>query len=231
MMSKMCRRCHIEKPYDCFYKDKAIKDGRHQWCKTCKKQSRKDWRQSEVNRQKDREAAKRQRLKNPNDRRRRYLKTKQEKPGYYANAAKISRQRRGEVFRIHRRFYDKQRRANDPLYKIRRATSNLITNAIKYKYNKKSKVSELLCIDWLSFKTHIENQFITHMTWNNYGLWHLDHICPCSQARDEKELHTLQHYSNLRPIWANENLTKSDLKTADAELMCRKILKREWAYE
>jgi hypothetical protein len=63
---------------------------------------------------------------------------------------------------------------------------------------------------------HIESQFTIGMTWENYGEWHIDHIVPLSSAKCEcfdttvSNLSRLNHYTNLQPLWADENLRKSD---------------------
>jgi hypothetical protein len=52
------------------------------------------------------------------------------------------------------------------------------------------------------------------MSWSNHGLhgWHIDHIKPVSKfnlfnLNEQKECF---HYSNLQPLWAEDNLRKSD---------------------
>ena len=47
------------------------------------------------------------------------------------------------------------------------------------------------------------------MTWENYGKWHLDHIKPLCQAKDNDEALLLNHYTNLQPLWAEDNLKKN----------------------
>ena len=61
-------------------------------------------------------------------------------------------------------------------------------------------------------KEHIENQFTDGMCWENYGLygWHIDHIIPLSSANTEDEIYKLCHYTNLQPLWAEENMKKSN---------------------
>ena len=54
----------------------------------------------------------------------------------------------------------------------------------------------------------IEKKFTDGMTWENYGTWHVDHIIPLDSAKTETEMYSLCHYSNLQPLWANENLSK-----------------------
>jgi hypothetical protein len=64
------------------------------------------------------------------------------------------------------------------------------------------------------FKIHIEQQFTKGMTWENYGLhgWHIDHIRPCASfdLTDPEQQKQCFHYTNLQPLWAEDNLKKSD---------------------
>ena len=48
------------------------------------------------------------------------------------------------------------------------------------------------------------------MRWDNHGEWHMDHIKPISLAKTENEILELNHYTNFQPLWANENLSKSN---------------------
>jgi hypothetical protein len=63
-------------------------------------------------------------------------------------------------------------------------------------------------------KIHLESQFTTGMSWDNYGLygWHIDHKVPLSSAKSEEELLNLCHFSNLQPLWAKDNLKKGSSK-------------------
>jgi hypothetical protein len=60
-----------------------------------------------------------------------------------------------------------------------------------------------------SFKIHIERQFVKGMTWENRGEWHIDHIIPLATAQNENDVVKLNHHTNLRPMWAKDNLRKS----------------------
>ena len=65
----------------------------------------------------------------------------------------------------------------------------------------------------LSFlKKHIESKFTEKMTWNNHGEWHIDHIIPCSSfdLRNPIEQKICFNWRNLQPMWATENLEKSN---------------------
>ena len=90
---------------------------------------------------------------------------------------------------------------------LRRRTSIAFKNK---GYNKSTKTQEMLGVDWEVCKAHIEIQFAKGMSWSNYGEWHIDHIIPLASANTEEELKKLCHYSNLQPLWAFDNLMKSD---------------------
>jgi hypothetical protein len=57
-------------------------------------------------------------------------------------------------------------------------------------------------------KIYLEQKFIDNMSWENQGKWHIDHIIPLSSAKTEEELYNLCHFTNLQPMWAEENLRK-----------------------
>lgn len=57
--------------------------------------------------------------------------------------------------------------------------------------------------------THIESQFQDGMTWENMGEWHIDHIVPVAHFLEtDPHGHEWNHYTNLRPLWAKDNLSK-----------------------
>lgn len=61
-------------------------------------------------------------------------------------------------------------------------------------------------------KDWIQRKFKRGMRWNNHGDWHIDHIVPCAafDLRTKEGQQTCFHYSNLRPLWAEDNLSKGD---------------------
>jgi hypothetical protein len=77
-------------------------------------------------------------------------------------------------------------------------------------YTKKSKVHTILGTDWSVVKSHMESLFKEGMTWDNHGEWHIDHIIPISSGKTEDEVVKLCHHTNLQPLWAEENLLKSN---------------------
>ena len=69
---------------------------------------------------------------------------------------------------------------------------------------------ELLDCSISELKLYIESQFQSGMTWDNYGAWHLDHVIPCDayDLSDPEQQKLCFHYTNLQPLWAEENLMK-----------------------
>ena len=62
-------------------------------------------------------------------------------------------------------------------------------------------------------KNHLEKQFIKGMSWKSYGKWHVDHIKPCCSfdLSKPKEQYKCFNYTNLQPLWAKDNCSKSRL--------------------
>ena len=81
------------------------------------------------------------------------------------------------------------------------------------KFNtKRGEFHKIIGIDSQGFREYISSKFKEGMSWDNYGwdTWHLDHIIPLSTAKTIKELEELSHYTNLQPLWRDENLEKGD---------------------
>lgn len=59
-------------------------------------------------------------------------------------------------------------------------------------------------------RSHIERQFTSGMSWNNYGEWHIDHITPVSKMVKDgcSDPAVINALPNLRPMWAAENMSK-----------------------
>ena len=62
-------------------------------------------------------------------------------------------------------------------------------------------------------RNHIESLFKPGMSWSNYGEWHVDHIVPLSLFPldlDPSLLFVASHWTNLQPLWAVDNIKKSN---------------------
>jgi hypothetical protein len=107
--------------------------------------------------------------------------------------------------------YRLDRKKTDPIFAMKIRIRGLIGQSLRLGgFTKKSKSHEILGCDWETFKEHIESRFLDGMSWENRDEWHIDHIIPVSLAQDEEAVITLNHYLNLRPLWAAENLSKKD---------------------
>jgi hypothetical protein len=61
-------------------------------------------------------------------------------------------------------------------------------------------------------RQHIEKQFQPGMSFDNYGEWHVDHMRPCASfdLNDPAQFTECFNWRNLQPLWAADNLRKSD---------------------
>jgi len=115
--------------------------------------------------------------------------------------------------------YRKQRMATDPLYKAKMIARDVTRKALtRYGYSKNSRTYEILGCSYEDFKTHIESLFLEGMNWDNRSEWHIDHIIPLSFGITEEECLKLSNYKNLRPIWGEDNLEKSDTITETTDI-------------
>ena len=97
----------------------------------------------------------------------------------------------------------------DKVYKIKYVLRKLIAHSMWNKgYTKKSRTFEILGISYEEFSLYMERQFVDGMCWGNHGEWHIDHIIPLSSAHTEADVIKLNHYTNLQPLWAYDNLSK-----------------------
>lgn len=79
------------------------------------------------------------------------------------------------------------------------------------------QIKEILGYSFEDLAAHLERQFSPGMSWDTHGKWHIDHIIPLSSfaitSADDPELKRAWALSNLRPLWAKENLRKGSRQT------------------
>jgi hypothetical protein len=80
---KKCSRCNVEKPLDCFYKDRSAKDGLNHKCNDCSRILLKQYRRA--NPEKASEQCRRYRQANPEKIKQYYQNNKNKKREYYQN--------------------------------------------------------------------------------------------------------------------------------------------------
>ena len=105
-----------------------------------------------------------------------------------------------------------QRKIVDPNYKLAYLLRARVSHAIRRSYGPKSLTTiELLGCSIDDCRRYLESRFKEGMTWNSAN-WHIDHIIPISSfdltnIEDQKKAF---HYTNLQPLFAEENLKKSN---------------------
>lgn len=102
--------------------------------------------------------------------------------------------------------------SNDPTISVNRRIRSSLRAWLKGKGGLSSK--EILGYGPAELIVHIERQFVDGMSWDNMKDWHIDHIVPLSSFVVDGPLDPTVRIawalSNLRPLWASENLRKSD---------------------
>jgi len=75
------------------------------------------------------------------------------------------------------------------------------------RWHSNSRIGQLLGCTPAEFRVHIERLFLPGMTWANRGEWHIDHIRQCSEfdLTDPTQQAACFHYTNLRPLWDDDN--------------------------
>ena len=109
----------------------------------------------------------------------------------------------------YKREWDKEKCKTDIKYRIMRRLRNRIYYGM-LKYKKSNTFEKLTGAPIEIVWKHLESKFKPGMTKENYGKWHIDHIIPCSSfdlSKPEQQTKCF-HYSNIQPLWAEENLKK-----------------------
>jgi hypothetical protein len=189
MKRKKCSKCQVEKEIVNFRKDKTKPDGYYSSCKECKLEYMRN------NKERVNLSAKKlrdlNRLKNPEK--------------FYSDNNKRGKrytQKNKEKIKLKRQNID---------YRLRSNLRSRILNFLKsVNIKKTNKTLEIVGCTPQFLKEYLEKQFTHGMSWSNYGEWHIDHIIPLSSTKNKDEIYKLCHYSNLQPLWAKDNLVKSN---------------------
>ena len=99
-----------------------------------------------------------------------------------------------------------RKKMQDPARKLK----HRIRTAAYSLLNKRVNSSTLLGCSHDEFFKYIESKFVNGISWNNMSEWHLDHIVPLNWCNTNEELFIYSHYSNIQPLFAIDNLRKSD---------------------
>lgn len=235
---KICKRCGVSKSISDFGTNRKNKDGCTIYCKECEKLRAKNYRVSNPdykksskkwrlnNPEKYSETQKKYLYNNPHmtstERSKKYRNNDDYREKNKLRSKKYSEDNRERLIEYRKEYYHTNkeilRKKNDE-YKTKRLKED---GFYRMKKNLRDRIRTfLICeakstrtktivgLDSESFKNYIENKFSEGMNWDNYGLWHLDHIKPLCLAKDYQEALILNHYTNLQPLWAEDNLIKN----------------------
>lgn len=229
MERKICRKCNIEKFLEDFPKNKRSNDGHYLYCKQCCKLIY----QSKFNliKEKKRFYSKKYNIENKEKIKEYFIKNKEkiqsyqkkyrinnrEKSKEYNIKNKEKQQSYNKEYSINNRKrinkYRKNKNLNEPICNLINNVRSRLKNYLKSTgITKNKKTFDIVGCSPPSLKEYIEKQFVDGMSWDNYSFhsWHIDHIIPLSSAKSEEELYRLCHYTNLQPLWAKDNLKKSN---------------------
>lgn len=166
-----------------FHKDKSRSDGYQYICKACDNIKNKQYRANH----KDRE-------------------TCRSKAYYENNKHKIVK---ANTQRLQQRY------RTDVLYRTRKLLAARLNSALRSKSSKRLSILKYLGCSIQELKRYLESKFQPGMSWTNQGKggWEIDHIIPFAKfdLTVEDNLYLVCHYTNLQPMWADENRRKSNL--------------------
>ena len=181
---KKCKTCQLTKPISEFFPAAKYKDKQYYRgeCKECNK----------INQRSDQTAQ---------------IKYRNSERGKKVKAAYKKRRE----YRKQQTKYEMTRYYKDPLYRCKRLIRARLFHCLEKKnWRKNSKFKDYIGCTLPDLINHLQSKFTEGMTWENQGRWHIDHIIPLSSATSEEEMYKLCHYTNLQPLWALDNLKKSN---------------------
>jgi hypothetical protein len=163
----------------CFAKFKQSKDGLEYRCKACRSTQRREY----------------------------YAKNKEKS----RSTNEAWRAQNIEKLNNSQKEYRRNRYHSDIEFRLRCILRTRLANALNGTAFKQSFINNLGCsIEQL--KKYLESQFQPGMSWDNYGYygWHVDHIESLKHfnLKNNKELKKACHYTNLQPLWWQDNLRK-----------------------
>jgi hypothetical protein len=179
---KKCIKCNLSKISFDFVIDKSKKDGRNSCCKKCRKYFSKEKRK--INKE-------------------------------YINQNKKWKLENKARYRKQQTQYENNKRHTDIKFRLRKTLRTRISEYLRKKHiAKTTSLIKLVGCTQDQLRQYLESKFQPGMNWNNYGQfgWHIDHIIPLSSfdLTNPGELAKACHYTNLQPLWWQDNIEKSN---------------------
>jgi hypothetical protein len=228
---KICSKCGIKKLLSDFRNKKVTKDGKRSECKDCqniyqKKYTNKNKKyiayQQKIYREKNQLIIKAKQKEYYKNNIKKYKNYKEQRKQEFYEYMKIYRQKNKHKIRKKEREWKtknkeklklihQEKYKNNIEYKLTIILRSRIRHALNGKL-KENTTKDLLGCTIEELKIHLEKKFLEGMNWNNYGRygWHIDHIIPCASfdLTDLEQQKKCFHYTNLQPLWAEDNLKK-----------------------
>ena len=129
------------------------------------------------------------------------------------NKEKVAECRRRYYYKNKDRIakYMREHRQKNIQARLAATLRSRLTKTLRGK-NKAASTMALIGCTMNELKQYIESQFTEGMSWENYGYygWHLDHIVPVIvfDLTDPEQQKLCFHYTNLQPLWAEDNHAK-----------------------
>jgi hypothetical protein len=235
---RICKECQQEKEESEFYPHPSGKDGLNSKCKQCTKNNQKKY--YKENTEKCKKSVKKWSQDNRDKKKNIQSDWKKRNKDYVKQKRKIwnilnkeiilfKQKEKRKIINYYekygkKRYKETKNGVNGELCRVKMVIFGIIHSSLRRKgYTKRSKTREIIGCSY--------EELLLHLGPKPEGNYHLDHICPCSQAQNEEELIKLQYYTNLRWLSAIDNLTKSDSWTPEGEELCNKLLNRDWIYK
>lgn len=228
---KICSKCKIKKLLSDFRNKRATYDGKRPECKDCQNLYQKEYNQknkiniskkNKIYRQKNISKVKQKQKEYYIKNAKQYAIYRKQRKEIHSEYMKIYRQKNKKKIAKQTKQWKKNNREklkvirqnkykNDIEYRL----TLLLRSRMKHALNGKLKTDttkKLLGCSLNDFKKYLESKFLKGMSWNNYGRygWHIDHIIPCASfdLTDPEQQRKCFHYTNLQPLWAEDNLQK-----------------------
>ena len=209
MELKSCSKCREDKPKEEFHKDDTTPDGKHRYCKVCRKDLSSKYYLN--NKEKIDTASKKYNRNNKKGNARR------QREWYQRNRESMLAMRQGNDWKEYQATYKRERRRNDPTFRLLNNIRNGVWSCLKGR-TKNSRTFSYIDKSPEELMNYLEKQFTEGMSRENYGEWHVDHIRPLASfefdkykegsAEFEALLGEAWHYTNLQPLWAADNISK-----------------------
>jgi hypothetical protein len=103
-------------------------------------------------------------------------------------------------------YPDKNRTEAVAKRKLRAAAKNFIHRCLVRKNGRKS--FDLVGYTAQDLRWHLESKFKEGMSWQNYGLWEIDHVFPISRFPATTPVSVVNALENLQPMWKADNRRK-----------------------